>query len=77
MKTKVLLFGMLADIVNQSTIEIEDVKDTDMLLKKVRELNGAFIDATFLMAVNNKIVLVNQLLKDNDEVALLPPYAGG
>ena len=77
MKTKVLLFGMLTDIVNQKAIEIDNASVTDILVGKVKEFNPKFIDTFFIVAVNNKIVLNNQLLYENDEVALLPPYAGG
>lgn len=77
MKIKVLLFGMLADAAQQSIIEIENVQDTDSLLKNVKEINTTFRDVKFVIAVNKKIVTGNQPVNENDEVALLPPFSGG
>ena len=77
MKTKVLLFGILADVAGQSIIEIDKVPDTDTLLNKVREINPFFSHLKFATAVNKRIVLSNQFLDENDEVALLPPFSGG
>ncbi|MEO8146332.1 MAG: MoaD/ThiS family protein [Bacteroidia bacterium] len=74
---KISLFGMLADAAKQSVIEIESVNDTDSLLNKVKEMNSTFRDAKFVIAVNKKVVSGNQVLNENDEVALLPPFAGG
>ena len=77
MKTRVLLFGMLADVAKQNSFEIENAADTDSLLNKVHEMNSAFRETNFVIAVNKKVIKVNQTIKENDEVALLPPFAGG
>lgn len=77
MKTKIVLFGMLADVAGQPSIEVTDCYDTATILKKVRELNDDFAIAKFVIAVNKKVVTENQPINVNDEVALLPPFAGG
>ncbi len=68
---------MLADVAGQSSIDIKDVFDTNTLLEKVKELNTAFAETKFVIAVNKKVVSVNQVINENDEIALLPPFSGG
>jgi len=77
MKTKVLLFGMLADVAKQPMLEIENANDTDTLLSKVKEMNPSFESFKFVIAVNKKIITKKELINENDVIALLPPYAGG
>jgi molybdopterin converting factor small subunit len=77
MKTKVHLFGMLADEAKNSLIEIENVTTTEMLLKRIKELYPSFKDFNFVIAVNKKIVHSNLPINESDAIALLPPYAGG
>ena len=77
MKINVLLFGILADAVKQSVIEMENIHDTDSLRENIKEMNATFRDVKFVIAVNKKIVAGNQPVNENDEVALLPPFAGG
>jgi molybdopterin synthase sulfur carrier subunit len=77
MKTKVLLFGMLAQEANQSLIDIENAHDTDTLIKKINELYPGFRNYNFVIAKNKKIIKSNQSLMESDMIALLPPFSGG
>jgi molybdopterin synthase sulfur carrier subunit len=77
MKTKVLLFGMLAEATGQTSIIIEEAIDTNTLLQKVKAWNIDTNTADFVIAINKTIVRINQPINENDEVALLPPFAGG
>ena len=76
MKLKILLFGMLADRF-QDQLEMELVRDTDSLKQKLSELDQAFVNIPFSIAVNKKIISQNQAIDPSDEIALLPPFAGG
>ena len=73
---KVLLFGVLAEVVGKSKLEITS-GDIDSLkrdlLKEFPELNKY----RFQIAVNKEKEEKNILLNEADEIALLPPYAGG
>jgi molybdopterin converting factor small subunit len=77
MKTKVHLFGMLAEEAKHSLLEIENVNDTEMLLNKIKEMYPAFKNFKFVIAVNKKVIHSKLSINENDVVALLPPYAGG
>ena len=71
-------FGMIAEAVEKEDEFFElsgsTIKELDVALKNcysnIENLNYSF-------AVNQTMVNEDILLKENDEVALLPPFAGG
>ena len=67
---------MLADRF-QDQLEMELVRDTDSLKQKLSELDQEFVNLPFSIAVNKKIFSQNQAIDPSDEIALLPPFAGG
>lgn len=77
MKNKVLLFGMLAEAVGQPSVEIGEVADVDSLRKRITTSYPVLDQYPFAIALNKKVVNANQPIKDGDELALLPPFAGG
>ena len=77
MNVKILLFGMLEDIAGKNSLEIKNASDTGILRKKVEELYPAFCEANYVIAVNRKIINSDQPISEEDEIALLPPFAGG
>ncbi len=72
----VLLFGVLTDVTGKSKLDVK-ANDIDslkeILLKQFPDLNKY----KFQFAVNKEKVEQNLFLNENDEVALLPPFAGG
>lgn len=68
-------FGMIAEALNKESEELE----TEVLI--VSDLIDYFKpllkDVNFKVAVNQSLVDANHKLNNNDEVALLPPFAGG
>ena len=77
MKVKVLLFGSLAEKKGKSTIYIENVKDINGLLNELFMDLPLLKNSKFAIAKNQVVIKSNTVLKNGDEVALLPPYAGG
>ena len=77
---KVLAFGIVKDIFNNSFYEIDkiDAPDTDelkiFLEKKFPELKAL---SSYMVAVNNEYASQNVSIKDNDEIAIIPPVSGG
>ncbi len=80
MKVTVLFFGILKDIVESNSIELEIQNDTHVnslkaqLLKDYVKLNTF---SNFSIAVNEEYVTTDCVLYDNDVVALIPPVSGG
>lgn len=70
-------FGQLIDVIGKSELEIPEITDTDLLMKKMLKDFPKLSEYNFLISVNKKLVKEKQLLKSGDEVAFLPPFAGG
>ncbi|MGE0561859.1 MAG: MoaD/ThiS family protein [Flavobacteriales bacterium] len=80
MNLKVKYFGMLAETVGYQEDEIQIassqisvVELTEEIIKKHPKLNTM----NFKVAVNQSVVNNNLIITENDEIALLPPFAGG
>lgn len=77
MNIQVKLFGPLTDVVGSIQLELSDIADTESLKKKILGDFPGLSKYTFKIAVGKKLVNENIRLKSGDEVALLPPFAGG
>jgi len=73
---KVLLFGVLADVVGKPVIESE-ASELDDLKKNLLSEFPELKKYKFQFAVNKEKVEKNISLNAEDEIALLPPFAGG
>lgn len=76
MAVKVMFFGELRDKVGATTLERE-IGNTDALHAELSRDFPELSGMTLLTAVNQEIVRNNTELKDGDEVAIMPPFAGG
>ncbi|MCK0158167.1 molybdopterin converting factor subunit 1 [Cellulophaga sp. F20128] len=79
----VLLFGVTKDIIGKNTLMLSDiVKDK---LKTVQDLKMYLTQeypnlenlSSLAIAVNNEYADDSLLLKQTDEIALIPPVSGG
>jgi molybdopterin converting factor small subunit len=75
MEIKIIAFGSIAELTGREiTVQASDV---DSLKVKLQELFPELVDRKYAVAVNMKVVQENLELKQNDTVALMPPYSGG
>jgi molybdopterin converting factor small subunit len=77
MKVTVLFFGVLSEVAGTTIKIYRDVKNLDSLAIMINDDFPEIIHYEFSFSVNSDIVRENVSLKDGDEVALLPPFAGG
>ena len=77
MKVEVLLFGILAEKADTATLSLEDVSDIKALKKKIFIKHPELEEYSFRISVNKNLVGDEEKLRNGDEVALLPPFAGG
>ena len=80
MSLKIALFGITRDIVGASTIELPaptpaNVADLLADLRQRYPALGALRSCA--VAVNNEYAAADQPLRPTDEIALIPPVAGG
>jgi molybdopterin synthase sulfur carrier subunit len=76
MPVNIIIFGRLTDITG-SSLALENIADTNSLVKELHTLYPALADAKYVIAVNKKMVNENTPLTENSIVALLPPFSGG
>ena len=81
MKIKCLVFGKYAEAIGTETAELElgEGADVGSALEKLRETvpNGELIPRSTMVAINQSHALADQILEEGDEMAILPPLAGG
>lgn len=77
MKIDVLFFGILTEVTGSSKLEVNDVKDIESLTTYLKKQFPAFSNYAYQVSVNHKLMKENAALNDKDEVAYLPPFAGG
>lgn len=77
MKLRILVFGIIADIIREPILELNELSSTDSVKTFLHDKYPALQDIRYLISVNKIIVQQNVILKDGDELALLPPFSGG
>lgn len=80
MKIKTLFFGITTDLVGSSELEIELAENTSIKEFKFN-LKDQFPELTninsYAIAVNETYANNDDVLKENDVVAVIPPVSGG
>jgi molybdopterin converting factor subunit 1 len=81
MQIRVLYFGVLKDVMGHSSVRMEiaegaSVADLLVLHRSLGKGAGSIWDS-IAVAVNQEYARAGDVLKDGDEVALLPPVSGG
>lgn len=77
MKINVKFFGMLAEATGLNSVAIHNIHDIDSLKKELNLIFPKLNNCNYVFAVNKKITANNCQLSNADEIALLPPFAGG
>ncbi len=80
MTVTVLLFASYADALGEASLELdlaEDATVADVLAEVSRRPGAASLPPAPLIAVNQRYAARTARLRSGDEVALIPPVAGG
>lgn len=76
-KMTIKLFGIFAEKIGSRQIDIPFCNDLETLTQYFSKAYPDLNQFQFAVAVNREIVHQNCLLKNEDEIALLPPFSGG
>ena len=80
MRVTVKYFGLLAEITHRNEEQMELTADVNTLLglkSAVEHRFPAFQKTAYSIALNQALCNDDLALKDDDEIAFLPPFAGG
>lgn len=77
MEVKVLFFGVLAEVTGTNFKHFRNVKSIGDLKLRIQDDFPEVVHYNYRISLNNEIINNDPKLKDGDEVALMPPFAGG
>ena len=77
MEIKVLFFGVLAEISGTGFKHYYGAKSMGDLMHRILDDYPEIVHYNFRVSINSEITDDDRLLKSGDEVALMPPFAGG
>lgn len=80
MTINILCFGITKDIIGSFhlSMEIPEESNTSFLMRQLQNNYPGLKDLTSLrLALNNEYTTTTEILKDGDEIALIPPVSGG
>ena len=77
MEVKILFFGVLAEVTGTSLKTYNEVKSLGDLRLRIQDDFPEIVHYSYRISVNNEITDLDPLLSDGDEIALMPPFAGG
>lgn len=77
MEIKVLFFGVLAEVTQTMFRHYRDVISYNDLINRIQNEFPEIVHYNYRVAVNSEIINEDPELKNLDEVAFMPPFAGG
>jgi len=77
MEIKVLFFGVLAEVAKTGFRYYTNIRSFDDLRLRIEDEFPEMVHYKYRIAVNREFVSSDPLLKDDDEVAFMPPFEGG
>lgn len=77
MDINVIFFGVLTEVTGTHKKLYRDIRSFSDLKHRIEDDFPEIIHYNFRIAVNNEIADEDPLLNEADEVAYLPPFAGG
>lgn len=72
-----MFFGVLAEVTNSPMKHYQGVNSYDDLLLRIQDDFPEIVHYDYRISLNNKFITGKADLKEGDEVAFLPPFAGG
>ena len=77
MTVTVLFFGVLSEVAGTGTKFYDNVKSIEHLKIRISDDYPEMIHYVYRISVNNEFTNEDRKLSDGDEIAFLPPFAGG
>jgi molybdopterin converting factor small subunit len=77
MEVKVFFFGVLSEVTKINVKHYRNVKTINDLMFRIKDDFPEIEHFNYRISLNNELNNNDALLKDSDEIALLPAFAGG
>ena len=69
-------YGRMQEFIKSGVTNVDAV-NTEQLMKLFSANSPGFENVLYRIAINNKVIDGNSPISENDEIGLLPPFAGG
>jgi molybdopterin synthase sulfur carrier subunit len=76
MNLTIKTFGQLAEVTGTAELQMQ-AEDLASLREALTDRFPGLRERKFAVAVNKQLITENRVFKENDVVALLPPFSGG
>lgn len=77
MEVKVLFFGVLSEITGTNLKIYREVKSIGDLKHRIQDDFPEMVHYNYRISLNNEIINNDPNLNNGDEIAFMPPFAGG
>ncbi|WP_158799018.1 MoaD/ThiS family protein [Pedobacter sp. L105] len=77
MELEIISFGKIAEVINNQRIDVSGLSTTDELKAYLEKSFPLLSEMKYKLAVNKNIIQENHDLKNNDIIAIMPPFSGG
>lgn len=77
MKIEILFFGQLTDKTGCSHMQLDNPGTIGQLREQLFLKFPQLKTASFTIALNNQLVLEDQIISENSIIAFMPPFSGG
>jgi molybdopterin synthase sulfur carrier subunit len=77
MTIRVLFFGVLAEVAQTGFMRYSNVHSFDDLRLRIEDDFPEMAHYNYVISINNELVNDNPVINDGDEIAFMPPFAGG
>lgn len=77
MEIEIISFGKLAELITINRLMVDEVFDTDALMRYLEKQFTGLEHIKYKLAVNKQIVHTNTRLTAGSVVAIMPPFSGG
>lgn len=74
---EIISFGRIAEVITSQRLQIPGLSNTDELKVYLEKAFPLLSKMKYKLALNKNIVQDNSELKNNDTIAIMPPYSGG
>ncbi|RDC57963.1 molybdopterin synthase sulfur carrier subunit [Pedobacter chinensis] len=77
MEIQLISFGKISEFMESQKMEIPDMSNTDELKTYLEQCFPKLVGMKYKLALNKNMVQTSQELKNNDTIAIMPPFSGG
>lgn len=77
MEIEIISFGKIAEFLKNQQLMLNGIEDSEQLKLYLEKLYPDLKGIKYKLAVNKTLIQQNTILKNKDEVAIMPPFSGG